>query len=115
MNLREYLRHERDPAKRQALAEAAGTTVSYFWQIAGGHTRCSAELAVELEKASGGMIQREDIRPELFLRVISRETMETLIASSIFFAVALAAIRSANRVERESWRRLLKELDNLDV
>lgn len=37
---------------RERLADLAGTSLGYLYQIAGGHRRCSADLAIRLEVAS---------------------------------------------------------------
>lgn len=40
------------PAEREQMAKRAGTTPAYLYQVAGGHSRCSAELAIALELSS---------------------------------------------------------------
>lgn len=54
--------------ERERVARRAGTTVAYLKQIAGGHSRPSADLAVRLESASDGRMTREDLLPDLFVR-----------------------------------------------
>lgn len=69
MNVRDFLRSTRkDPAERERVAACAGTSVAYLRQLAGGHSRASAEMAIRLEQASDGRITREDLRPDLFVR-----------------------------------------------
>lgn len=69
MDLRDFLRSTRDnPAERERVAASAGTSVAYLWQLAGGHSRASADMAVRIEQASGGRITREELRPDLFVR-----------------------------------------------
>lgn len=43
-------------AEREEVARAAGTSVSYLWQLAGGHRNPSKVMAEKLEKASNGRI-----------------------------------------------------------
>lgn len=57
------------PEERIRVAERAGTTVAYLKQIAGGHSRPSADLAVRLELASGRRMTREELLPEFFVRL----------------------------------------------
>lgn len=52
--------------ERERLARDCGTTVAYLYQLAGGHRRASAALALKLERASAGVICRCDLRPDLF-------------------------------------------------
>ena len=56
------------PEERERVASAAGTTVAYLKQIAGGHSRPSPGLAVRLEEASGRRMTREELLPEFFVR-----------------------------------------------
>lgn len=51
--------------RRQAVADAAKTTVGHLWQLAGGHRKASAELAGRLQDASGGEITIAGLRPDL--------------------------------------------------
>mgnify|MGYP003604983055 FL=1 len=51
--------------RRQAVADAAKTTVGHLWQLAGGHRKASAELADRLQDASGGEITIAGLRPDL--------------------------------------------------
>lgn len=57
--------------ERERVAKRAGTTVAYLKQIAGGHSRPSADLAVRLELASDGRMTREDLLPDLFVRSLA--------------------------------------------
>ena len=54
--------------ERERVAADAGTTVAYLWQLAGGHSKPSARLAIRLEAASAGKMTREDLLPEFFVR-----------------------------------------------
>ena len=50
---------------RRELARAAGTKLIYLRQIRHGLRRPSAELALRLEHASGGLITARELRPDL--------------------------------------------------
>lgn len=55
------------PDQRIAFAEKAGTTVGYLYQIEGGHSLPSPQLAVKIERASiyfGFDLTRQDLRPD---------------------------------------------------
>jgi transcriptional regulator with XRE-family HTH domain len=67
MNCRTFLKTT-TPAERDLVAKRAGTTVGYLKQIAGGHSRPSADLAVRLELASDRRMTREELLPEFFVR-----------------------------------------------
>lgn len=51
--------------RREAVAEKAGTTVGYLWQLAGGHRKAASELAERLQDASAGEITIAGLRPDL--------------------------------------------------
>lgn len=55
-----------DKLERNRVAEAAGTTDAYLFQIAGKHRKPSARLARDLEKATNGLLTRVELRPDLF-------------------------------------------------
>ncbi|MCU0806570.1 MAG: helix-turn-helix domain-containing protein [Candidatus Contendobacter sp.] len=63
MNLKEWIRATR-PEKRKAICDAIGTTPDYLWQIAGGHSRPSARLAIAIERETG--VCRQKLRPDIF-------------------------------------------------
>ena len=67
MELSEHLRLLK-PEQREALAAAAITTVGYLYQLAGRHRRASVDMAIRIETASGGVVTREDLLPEFFVR-----------------------------------------------
>lgn len=49
----------------QKVAERAGTTLAYLQQCRYGNRRLSADLAVRLEWASGGVLTAHELRPDL--------------------------------------------------
>ena len=57
-----------DVDARELLAKKADTSVAYLYQIAGGHRRASAELAIALEAASKKVLARYGA-----LRALKRE------------------------------------------
>lgn len=63
--LRNWLGQTKD-AQRQELAEEAGTSVAYLWQLAGGHRKASLELAKRLQDASRRELTIEGLRPDIF-------------------------------------------------
>lgn len=63
-HLRDWLANA-TPDRRQAVANAAKTTVGHLWQLAGGHRKASADLAERLQDASGGEITIAGLRPDL--------------------------------------------------
>lgn len=55
------------PGSIKSLWLAVGKlTYPRFYEKIAGITQCSAELAVEIEKASGRKIHRGDLRPDLW-------------------------------------------------
>lgn len=62
--LRDWINSHTD-ADRQRLADGAGTTVAYLWQLAGGHRKATIEMIAKLHKASYGALTLEGLRPDL--------------------------------------------------
>lgn len=48
------------------LAHRCGTNRAYLSQIAYGHRRPSPQMALRIEKETGGDVRREELLPELF-------------------------------------------------
>lgn len=63
MNLRNWIRST-PPAEREALCKKIGTTKDYLWQIAGGHCRPGARMAIAIESITG--VSKHDLRPDIF-------------------------------------------------
>lgn len=57
---RTYLKSLTIP-EREALAEKVDTSAAYLWQIAYEQRRCSAAMAIEIEKASNQAVRVEDL------------------------------------------------------
>ena len=53
-------------AEKRTLAEHAGTKLIYLHQIAGGFSTLSARLAIRIERATNGVVTREELRPDIF-------------------------------------------------
>ncbi len=49
------------PVERSGFAERCRTSFDYLRQIAYGNRACSAELAIDLERESGGVLRCEDL------------------------------------------------------
>lgn len=53
-------------ALRKQVAKDAGTNYRWLYQIAKEHHLCSAALAKKIELATGGIVTRAEIRPDIF-------------------------------------------------
>jgi DNA-binding transcriptional regulator YdaS (Cro superfamily) len=62
MDLKTYLQQ----TTQTDLAHRLGVTQGLVHQWVTGKTRITAERAVEIEKATGGQVTRQELRPELF-------------------------------------------------
>lgn len=51
--------------EREALAVACGTSVDYLFQIAYGHRKPKAALAVAIERYTAGVVRCEILLPEV--------------------------------------------------
>jgi DNA-binding transcriptional regulator YdaS (Cro superfamily) len=69
MTLNEYLKTSRGEAIR--LAKAVGVTPVYLRNIAYGERQPSKELAVAIEKESGGAVTVEEMHPEFAELLVS--------------------------------------------
>ncbi|MGJ8515073.1 hypothetical protein R84865_002018 [Carnimonas sp. R-84865] len=65
MQMKSWL-HQKTKEERLYVAQRAGVTVGYFWQISGGHKRPSIETAKALQDATGGELTIEGLRPDIF-------------------------------------------------
>jgi len=64
MNLQAYFDTHPNPAIA-AMARRAGTSLAYLQHCKYGNRRMSADLAIRLEHASGGLITARELRPDL--------------------------------------------------
>ena len=62
MNLSEYA----EKHGRAELAEALQTSPAYVSQLASGHRRITAEMAIKIERATNGEVTRHELRPDLY-------------------------------------------------
>lgn len=53
-------------AESERVAKEAGTSLGYFRLIVGGHRKPGPAMVRRLVIASGGMMSREDLRPDWF-------------------------------------------------
>lgn len=64
MDIKTYLKkHE---CSQQEFADKIGVSQGLVWQWLEGHTRITAERALEIEEKTRGEIKREDLRPDLY-------------------------------------------------
>lgn len=65
MTLAEYMK-TLSPEQKESYAQRCGTTVAYLFQLSGGHSKASGPLARTLGAQSGGLVQLEALRPDIF-------------------------------------------------
>jgi DNA-binding transcriptional regulator YdaS (Cro superfamily) len=65
MDMRAYLNSIKTEDREQ-LATRCGTSVNYFWQIAGKHRNPSHSLAQKIEKFTDGKVTCQDLRPDIY-------------------------------------------------
>jgi DNA-binding transcriptional regulator YdaS (Cro superfamily) len=51
--------------ERKAFAESCGTGASHLNNVSYGYRPCSLELAIEIERKSGGKVTCEEVCPDL--------------------------------------------------
>jgi DNA-binding transcriptional regulator YdaS (Cro superfamily) len=76
--------------ERQALADAVGTSVAYLWQIAYAQRRCSASMAIEIEKATNKAVRVEDLLSDIDWAYI-RSSAQSIADSPNGFTNGIAA------------------------
>ena len=54
------------PQQIGELARQAGASREHLSQVLAGKLRCSAELAIRIESATGGAVRRSMLRPDLW-------------------------------------------------
>ena len=65
MDTKQYI-HAYGDTQAEVVAIKAGTTLVYFKQLASGFRKPSPTLAKELEQASGGILKKYCLRPDIF-------------------------------------------------
>lgn len=78
MNLKQWL-NKASESERDAVAEKAGTTVAYLWQIAGSHREAGAKLARRISSATeivtpDRVVTAADLRPDIFGSVTAQDS-----------------------------------------
>jgi DNA-binding transcriptional regulator YdaS (Cro superfamily) len=66
MTLTEYFSTEPRGAKSE-LAEYLRISPTWLSLLMNGSRKASPELSVKIEKATGGLVTREELRPDIFL------------------------------------------------
>jgi DNA-binding transcriptional regulator YdaS (Cro superfamily) len=66
MDISGYL--EKHELSQEQFAKQIGVSQGLVWQWLNGHTRITAEKAVEIEKKTKGEIKRHALRPDLFAK-----------------------------------------------
>lgn len=57
---------ELNPAGREVFARAVGATPFYLYLIAKGHKKPGPKTAIRIEEASGGKVNRSQLRSDLW-------------------------------------------------
>jgi|ETNvirenome_6_85_1030632.scaffolds.fasta_scaffold41313_4 DNA-binding transcriptional regulator YdaS (Cro superfamily) len=63
--LQQYWDRAEMPLRRE-VAEKAGVSYLWLYQLANGYGNASPKIAVAIEKATGGIVKRADILPDIF-------------------------------------------------
>jgi DNA-binding transcriptional regulator YdaS (Cro superfamily) len=69
MDLKEYFSTEPMGARTE-MANYLGISRTWMSQLIHGHKKPSAELCVQIEKATQGLVKREVLRPDLFAEIM---------------------------------------------
>ncbi|WP_324710120.1 transcriptional regulator [Pseudomonas citronellolis] len=65
MTLLEYIKQLQSKTDVDELASKCGTSVGQLKQVAYGHRRASASLAIDLDRETGGVVACEETRPDI--------------------------------------------------
>lgn len=65
MNLRTYLKML-DKEEKNEFVKKANTSLAYLSQLIGGHRKAGKKTMLAIEKASGGHVTRQELRPDIF-------------------------------------------------
>lgn len=66
MDIPAYL--DKNGLSQEAFGKKIGVTQGLVWQWLNGRTRITAEMAVQIERATDGKITRHELRPDVFER-----------------------------------------------
>lgn len=64
MDLNTYLKSLATPEARKAFADACGTTIGHLRNVGYGYKSCATDIAVRIERESGGAVTRRDLRAD---------------------------------------------------
>ncbi len=64
----DLLTYVQDMAQRRSLALAVGKSADYLWQVGKGIKTPGAKLAQAIHDATGGIVRRSELRPDLWGR-----------------------------------------------
>lgn len=64
MDLKTYLKGLPDEAIREAFAQRCDTSIGHLRNVSYGQKTCGRELAVSIERESGGAVTREELCPD---------------------------------------------------
>lgn len=67
MELKTFL-SELDPEDREPFAKRCGTSIGHLQNVKYGTKTCATDLAVSIERESGGRVRRWDLRPDDWFR-----------------------------------------------
>ncbi|ANI16787.1 hypothetical protein A9C11_23690 [Pseudomonas citronellolis] len=65
MTLLEYIKQLQSKTDVDELASKCGTSAGQLKQVAYGHRRASASLAIDLDRETGGVVACEETRPDI--------------------------------------------------
>ena len=74
MELREYL--DQGHASASQIGEACGVRVQTIGRVANGRRDASPQLAIRVERATGGAVTRQELRPDIFGEPVAAEREE---------------------------------------
>ncbi|EWS53318.1 YdaS family helix-turn-helix protein [Methylibium sp. T29] len=64
MDLKSYLKSLGDEEARDAFAASVETSAGHLRNVANGYRSCAPELAVHIDRESGLVVRRWDLRPD---------------------------------------------------
>ena len=73
--LAQYLERLPGAAARDTFAAACGTSLQYLRHIAAGRKTPKVELCIAIERASGGSVRCEGLRPDIDWLYLSRRVV----------------------------------------
>lgn len=69
MQLIPYLSTLRVRAAQEAFANKCGTSIGHIKNVGYGYRSCDPALALSIERESGGLVTRQELRPDDFWRI----------------------------------------------